>query len=154
MPVTTLCPAWREALRVLIEGGLGDGDVLHKSQLAKSFGLENPITARDQEVFQMAFMKQFCDFREELLSSHNMALKTMYGESSYQVVPAKEQTEFAICNGKVEIIKATRRMARTLLFVRHDLLTSDEKKQNADALARTAMLTGMVKTSRVLSLAR
>lgn len=135
---------------MLVDDGLESGDILHKAQLAELFELRPPVTAAQQVKWQTEWFVQMQEFRNELLVMHRMALRTMYGESSYCVIPAGEQTDFAMRTGVKEIAKATRRMAKTLLFVRHDMLTAEQSRQNADALAKTAMLAGMVRKTRLI----
>lgn len=40
-------------------------------------------------------------------------------------------------------------MTRTLVFVRHEELTDEQRKANADAQAKAAMLAGMVRKHRL-----
>lgn len=88
-----LSPPWKHALQILLDRGIADGTILEKAELVGMFGLRAPVTAADQERFQLDFMKQFSALRE-LLEDHRIALRTMYGESSYQVVPPQEQTSY------------------------------------------------------------
>ncbi len=142
-----LSPAWKHALSVLLEEGLTDGRVIHKDRLADLFGLRKPVTAADQERYQLDFMQQFLDLRDELLEEHRLCLRTMYGESSYEVLPANQQTDLAMNDGVREVKRAIRKMTRTLAFIRHEELTDDERRKNADAQAKAAMLAGMVRTN-------
>jgi len=146
-----LSPAWKHALAVLLERGIEDGQVIEKAQLVELFGLKAPVTARDQERFQLDFMQQFAELRAELLEEHRLALRTMHGESSYMVVPPNQQTDLAMDEGLKEMKRAARRMVRTLAFIRHELLTDDERKKNADAQAKAAMLAGMIRNPRLPS---
>ena len=147
---TELFPAWRQALKVLLERGLENGDVLKKSELIALFGLKQPVTAEQQERFQLDFLRQFGELRDELLEEYRIALRTMFGESSYEVVPPNDQTDLAMSEGDREIKRALRRQARTLAFVRHDELTDEERKKNADAQAKTAMLASMIRKPRLV----
>lgn len=145
-----LSPPWKHALQVLIEQGLKNGDVIRKEALVELLGLRAPITAEDQVRFQLDFMQQFTDLREELLEEHRIALRTMYGESSYEVVPPSAQTELAVSDGMKEIRRSIRKTARMLAFVRHEELTDEQRKQNADAQAKTAMLASMVRQTKLI----
>lgn len=140
-----LSPAWKHALAVLIEEGLSYGQMITKERLVELFGLCKPVTAEDQERFQMEFLSQFTELREELLEEHRLRLRTLHGERAYEVVRPGEQTDLAVSEGQREMKRAIRRMSRTLAFVRHEELTDAERRKNADAQAKTAMLAGMVR---------
>lgn len=144
-----LSPAWKHALRVLLDRGLHDGCILEKTELVELFGLRKPITAADQERFQLDFMRQFGELRDELLEEHRLALRTMHGESSYQVIPPNTQTDHAVGEGLKEMKRAARKMVRTLAFVRHEQLTDEERRKNADAQAKAAMLSGMIRNPQL-----
>ena len=140
-----LSPAWKHALSMLIEGGLHNGRVITKVELVELFGLQKPVTAEQQERFQLEFMQQFADLRDELLEEHRVALRTMFGESSYEVVPPAHQTDLAMHEGMRDLKRSVRKMTRTLAFVRHEELTDEQRKANADAQAKAAMLAGMMR---------
>jgi hypothetical protein len=140
-----LSPAWKHALAKLEEGGLPYGRVITKAELADLFGLAQPVTAADQERFQMEFLQQFTALRAELLEEHRLMLRTMYGEGSYEVVAPADQTDLALSEGLRDLRQAARKMARGLAFIRHEELTDEQRRKNADAQAKAAMLAGMVR---------
>lgn len=140
-----LSPVWKHALQVLLERGIENGKVIKKDDLAELFGLRKPVTAQDQERFQLEFFQQFSELRDELLEEHRVALRTMYGERAYEVVPPGEQTDLAVADGMRDLKRAMRKMTRTLAFVRHEELTDEQRRANADAQAKAAMLAGMVR---------
>ena len=144
-----LSPAWKQALKELIDGGLKNGDVITRDRLVELFGLRKPVTAEDQERFQLEFMQQFQELRDELLEEHRIALRTMYGERSYEVVHPSQQTDLAMQDGMRDLRRSVRKMSRTLAFVRHEELTDEQRKQNADAQAKAAMLAGMIRNPRL-----
>lgn len=144
-----LSPAWKHALKVLMERGLADGTVIRKEELTELFGLRRPVTAQDQERFQLEFMQHFNELRDELLEEHRIALRTMFGEGAYEVVPPGDQTELAMKDGMRDLRRSMRKMTRTLAFVRHEELTDEQRRQNADAQAKAAMLAGMIRNPRL-----
>jgi hypothetical protein len=144
-----LSPAWKHALAQLLARGLSNGDVIEKADLVQWFGLKPPVTAADQERFQLDFMRQFVELRDELLEEHRIALRTMRGEAAYQVIPPADQTDHAMHEGLQEMRRAARKMVRTLAFVRHDELSDDARRKNADAQAKAAMLAGMIRKPRL-----
>lgn len=145
-----LSPAWKQALKELVEEGLPYGRVLDKAMLAAKFGLREPLTAADQCRFQMDFLQQFQELKAELLEEHRLDLRTMYGESAWEVVEPKAQTELAMDEGMKELRRAARKMARRLAFIRHEELDDDQRRKNADAQAKAAMLAGMMREPRRL----
>lgn len=145
-----LSPPWKHAIRSILARGITNGDTITKAELVAMFGLRQPVTAADQERFQLDFMRQFSELRDELLEEHRIALRTMHGESSYQVVPPAEQTMHAMSAGEKELKQAIRKMTRTLAFIRHEELTDHQRRTNADAQAKAAMLAGMVRGQQLL----
>lgn len=73
----------------------------------------------------------------------------MYGESSYEVVPPRDQTDLAMHEGMRDLKRSVRKMTRTLAFIRSEELTDDERRKNADAQAKAAMLAGMMRNPRL-----
>lgn len=144
-----LSPAWKHALSVLLDRGLEDGKIIRKEELSELFGLRKPVTAAEQERYQLDFMQHFNELREELLEEHRIALRTIFGEGAYEVVPPADQTELAVKDGMRDLKRSMRKMTRTLAFVRHEELTDEQRKQNADAQAKAAMLAGMIRHPRL-----
>lgn len=145
-----LSPAWKHALRSLLDRGIQNGDIIGKAELVELFGLARPVTAEDQERFQLDFMRQFSELRDELLEEHRIALRTMHGEASYEVVPPADQTALALTEGQKEMRRALRKMTRTLAFVRHEELTDEQRRRNADAQAKAATLAGMMRAQKLI----
>jgi transposase len=146
---TRVLPVWKHAIRVLVDQGLPYGRVLTKKELSSLFGLKEPQTAAEQISYQMEFLQQFTELRAELLEEHRLMLRTMHGESSYEVVEPREQTELAMREGMRDLKQATRKLARGLAFIRHEELSDEERRKNADAQAKAAMLAGMIRQPRL-----
>lgn len=144
-----LSPPWRHALATLLDRGLANGQVITKAELCSLFGLREPTTIEDYERFQFAFLRQFDELRAELLEEHRIALRTLHGEASYQVVPPAQQTDLAMADGMRELRRSMRKMARTVAFVRHEELTDAQRKANADAQAKVAMLASMIRQPKL-----
>jgi hypothetical protein len=144
-----LSPPWKHAAAVLLERGLHNGAIVTKAELIALFGLRAPQTAEEQERFQLDFMQQFTELRDELLEEHRIALRTLHGERAYEVIPPQMQTDHAVAEGMRDLKRSVRKMTRTLAFIRHEELTDEQRKQNADAQAKAAMLAGMLRTPRL-----
>jgi hypothetical protein len=145
-----LSPPWREALRVLIARGLQDATVIERAELITLFELKTPNTAAEQQEFQLKWLSQFSAFRDELLEDHSLALRSLHGECSYQVVPAMQQTDLAIQEAQKQMKRALRNQIRMLTFIRQEDLTNEERRKNADAQAKAAMLAGMIRAPRLM----
>lgn len=143
-----LYPSWKEAHRRLLEDGATYGSIITHQQLAELFGLRQPVTAEEQKRFQMSFTANMVSLRDHLLVHNQMALRTVYGKSCYEVVLPENQTDFAVKEGMGSIRKAMKTMALTLSHTPTHLLTSEQQRRNADALAKTAMLAGMVSSAK------
>lgn len=141
-----LSPVWRHALQALVKRGLPYGSRIEKSELCELFGLKRPISAQDMERHSLRYMGLFGKLRDELLSTHRLALKTLWGDSAYEVVKPSAQTDLAVSEGLREMKRSVRKMARTLAFVRHEELTDQQRKHNADAQAKASMLAGMIRS--------
>jgi len=146
---TTLHPAWREALRVLLEEGLEYGRILDKCHLVKLFKLKEPVTARDQREFDIEFFSMLSALRDELLEEHQLDLHTMRGHSKYCVTYPGEQTDLAMREGFADMQRALSKTARRLVHIRHNELSDEQSRHNADALAKAASLAGMVNRPRL-----
>lgn len=147
MTVVTLKlhPAWRNAEAELIKSGFTYGSQVSRCELGRLFGLRDPVTAEEQQAYNLEFMRHSVHLRDSLLVNHMIALKTRHGESIYEAVMPENQTDFAMNTGIKEVKKAMRNMANVLQFTPIHLLTSDQQRKNADAQAKVAMLQGMVR---------
>ena len=112
---------------------------------------KTPVTAAEQERFQLDYMRQFQELRDELLEEHRLALRTLRGEHAYEVVPPMDQTDFAMGDGLREMKRAAKKMVGTLVFIRHEQLTDEGRRKNADAQAKAAMFAGMIRNPQLLS---
>jgi hypothetical protein len=70
------------------------------------------------------------------------------------IVEPSEQTDFAVKQGRKKIRAELRRMGRRLSFIDHTSLSQDERRKNADALARLSFMQeqfGRAKRKRFLA---
>lgn len=144
-----LHPAWRHALQTLLDEGLQYGRMIDKAYLASLFGLKQPVTARDQQQYDIEFMSMMSCLRAELLERHQIDLHTLWGRGQVVVTNPGEQTGLAVREGTADMQRAIVKMTRRLTFIRHEELTDEQSKQNADALAKAATLAGMVNQRRL-----
>ena len=151
MESLNLHPAWRQAIRQYIAEGKQPGDTLTHTWLYEAFSL-SPLTPETLQVdaakTQLAFLGQFKRFEDELLHEHQTALRVVRGVG-YKILPPKEQTRYGYERGMREIKKGLKRAVVTVSNVNLSMLTVDERRENADTIAKLASLRGMVKSTEL-----
>lgn len=137
-----LLPAWRNAAAELFSGQYGYGDVISHEALREALRLPEPkgkLTVTEYESWRLALVAQIDALSDWLLEEKNMCLRNIQGQG-YQIVEPSEQTEFAVKQGRKRIRAELRKMGRRLSFIDHAALSQDERRQNADALARLSFM--------------
>lgn len=142
MEVVQLYPAWKNAVCRLMENPPPPGHIITHEWLQENFGLKEPTGIEEYKAMQFELLQAMTAFREALLESHQIALKSVPGKG-YEVVAAKDQTKFALTTGIASVKREMAKMASILLNVDHAQLTVDERRENADALAKAAMMRSM-----------
>lgn len=141
-------PAWREAVsRLVREHRLQSGALFEFPELYELFLIKRPLPTTplaEAEKLKLQFLAQFVEFEEALLIEHQVALANVRGVG-YRIVPPAEQTTWAERHGIAEVRKAVRKLSDRLTNVDFVALGADDRKANADALARLGMLGGMLK---------
>jgi hypothetical protein len=140
-------PAWREGLRRFIVAGFEPGVMILHTWFFAAFDIEEPNADTpfgSAEKAKLAYLGAIERLKAELLATHQIALDSVPGRG-YQVVPAGEQTAWAEKEGVAELKTALRKMAGRMTCVDLDKLSSDQRAENADALARLSFLAGAVK---------
>jgi len=154
MQDTKLYPLWKEAIKVFIETSMGEpGTVITEEWKLEHFGLKKPKMATVEEVqkFNLILLSTFESFREELLTEYQIHLKPA-GRGAHIVLAPGEQTSDAWRQGVNDIKKSMSKMRQRLTNVSLDQLTLEERKENADALARMSLLAGMFRKARTKEL--
>lgn len=142
-------PAWREALRSFAAQKFKPGDVLTFDWLYAAFLIKRPAKdtpLSEAQSAELQFLSQFKSFEDALLTEQQIALANVRGVG-YRVVPPAEQTGWAEREGIIEIKRAIRKLGDRLTNVDLVALDGDQRKQNADALARLGMMGGMLRTN-------
>lgn len=144
---TELYPAWREALRRWPLAGLTWGDTIPHEWLYEAFNLqpiEDDMTVKQAEVIRLKFLGQFESFRRALLEEHRMDLVSVRGYG-YEIVTPAEASRRAYDEEMHEVRKAIRNLARRLRYVPLAQMTDEQRRENADLLARAASLRRLLK---------
>ena len=142
-------PRWRHALDVLLERGLPYGSRIERDEIVRLLKLKQPVTAAQQQAFQLEYLEQFHALRYELLEGHCLLLRTVHGERCYEVTPPNRQTDVALAVGVREIKSALVKASKGVTFIRSNELSAEEARKNADAQARLASLAVMVRGRRL-----
>ena len=98
----------------------------------------------DAEKLKLQFLSAFEMLREYLHVEKQIALATIRGYG-YRVIPPADQTKWAENEGMDDIKAAARKLGVRLANVDLTELKDEQRKENADALARLSMLRGMVR---------
>lgn len=142
-------PAWKQAVDDFLALGAEPGHVLTKEWLSEALRLEQPKTIEEKVSFDLDYLSGVDSFRRELLEKHCICLKTNRGEG-LQMLTAQEQVEFSLEERDRLIGKALKFGARTLLYLRSNELSADQRTNHADQLARHAQLASVIKRTRSL----
>lgn len=149
MSETIKHPSWRQAVDDFLAGDFSLGSIVTKEWLIGALRLRQPRTIEEKERFDLDYLSGVDSFRRELLEKHCIAFKTIRGEG-LQVLTAQEQVAHAIEERDRIIGKALRFGARTLMYLRSNELTDQERANHADQLARHANLASTIKRTRSL----
>lgn len=137
-----MLPAWRNAAAELFSGQYSYGDVIAHETLREALRLPEPtgrLSREEWEAWRLALVAQVDALSDWLLEEKNMCLRNIQGQG-YMIVEPSEQTDFAVKHGRKKIRAELRKMGRRLSFVDHGALTADQRKENADALARLSFM--------------
>ena len=146
-------PRWREVMKLFIAAGFSIGDVVTHEWFYKAFELEKPNYDTPNGVAEktrMEYLAGFTILRQVLLQDHKLDLKSLPGEG-YTIIAPGEQTGEAYGDGIKEMRRALRRMARRIVCIKLEELTDNQRRENAEAMAKLAMLRGMVRKTNRLS---
>lgn len=150
---TKLYPSWKEAVQVLLREGSEPGTLITREWLNTHFGLKTPVTAEEQKKYQLEFLGYFKSFETELLTEHQIALKTTR-DGGYIVLPPNQQTEWAERTALKKMSRAIHQGLNRLVNVNTAALTDAEKKENSDSLARISWVRDAVANKQKVVMAR
>lgn len=139
-----LYPGWKEAARQLIEDGLTYGSSIAKSRMIELCEITPAKSIDDMQRFNLEVLAAITAIKDTLLTRNRMLLVSDRN-GGYFVIDPKSQTDYAVDQGRKALKSAMETMRERAECVNTDMLTLEEKKHNADALAKMSMLAGMVK---------
>lgn len=138
----TLFPPWKNAVARVERGEYKYGDLIPESAIDELLGLEKPkgrVEVSAVKSYQLARLNALDSFKKALLNDLMMDVESVPGQG-YRIVNPKEQTELAVKAGDKAIKKALRNTRDRLVNVNYALLDSDQRRQNTDAIVRTAAI--------------
>lgn len=145
-----LNPPWKQAVISFLEAQFDDGTIVPHEWFYKHFRLEQnrPDTPHEKaQQTDLLFLKYFDKLQEALLKDHHIHLHNKFAVG-YEIVRPNEQTSRAEKEGIREMSRGLSKMGQRVLHVDLKRLTDRERQENADALARVAQFSGMLKRLR------
>ena len=117
------------------------GDLISHRWLYAHLGLPQPQAGSFAEIqkWHFDFLAAMESFREQLLEDHQRALQNERGKG-WRIIQPKHQTAVAMTELKSDVSRSLRKAAKVLEHVKHELLTSAESQENAEAKAKLAAI--------------
>ena len=140
-----LFPAWKQAVKTLLDNGLTYGSVLKRGYISELCEVPKPVDIDDVRRYDLEVLRCITEIKDILLTAHCMLMVSDHA-GNYIIVEPESQTQHAVDMGVRAISREMKRMAMGVSFTKTELLTDEGRKKNADAQAKISMLAGMVKT--------
>ena len=147
---------WLELMvQVLIEK-FKPGQLISHHYLAKMLNIKKPVYKNYEtqsdfekalEKAQFKYMEMVDKLRWEILEKQYLYLRNVRGDG-YIFLNPKDQTTFAKKQAMETVYKGLKTGAIIMQHIRYDALTQDEKRKNADELAKLGQLHQMIKTHK------
>jgi len=144
MQETSLFPAWKQAVKVLLGEGLTFGSVVSRKRIADLCEVRPPNSIEDVRRYDLELLQCITEIKDALLTAHCMLLVSD-NKGGYVVIAPESQTQYAVETGVKAIGREMKKMAMAVSFTKTELLSATDRAKNADAQAKISMLAGMVK---------
>lgn len=141
---TTLYPAWKQAVKVLIDEGMTYGSTISRKRIAEMCQVRPPESIDDVRRYDLELLTCITEIKDVLLTAHCMLLVSD-NKGSFVVIAPESQTKYAVETGIKSIGREMKKMAMAVSFTKTELLTDAERAKNADAQAKISLLAGMMK---------
>jgi hypothetical protein len=145
---TTLFPAWRQAVRDLLDEGITYGSTISRKRIAEMCQVQPPTSIEDVRRHDLELLQCVTEIKDILLTAHCMLMVADH-KGSFIIIAPESQTEYAVSAGIKAIGREMKKMAMGVSFTKTDLLSAPERAKNADAQAKISMLAGMVKSQNI-----
>lgn len=148
MSEVTKYPGYKQAVEDFL-GQFKYGDLVDHKWLEERFGMPSiadtkSLTVDEFRERQFEWLANVEAFKSDLLKQHQVCLQSVRGKG-YRWVPPHEQTEFAVGEMGRNLRKAFRDGGSKLRNLRIAELTSDQRRDNLDAVAKIAALRHMAR---------
>ena len=138
-----LFPAWKQAVKTLLDSGLTYGSVLKRSYISELCDVPKPVDIDDVRRYDLEVLRCITEIKDILLTAHCMLMVSDHA-GNYIIIEPESQTQHAVDAGVKAIGREMKRMAMGVSFTKTDLLTDEGRKKNADAQAKIPKLAGML----------
>lgn len=138
-----LFPAWKQAVRTLLDGGLTYGSVLKRSYISTLCDVPPPVDIKDVRRYDLELLRCITEIKDILLTAHCMLMVSDHA-GNYIIIEPESQTQHAVDIGVRAIGREMKRMAMGVSFTKTELLTNEGRKKNADAQAKISQIAGML----------
>ena len=138
-----LFPAWKQAVRTLLDNGLTYGSVIKRSYLSELCEVPKPKDIDDVRRYDLDVLRCITEIKDILLTAHCMLMVSDHA-GNYIIIEPESQTQHTVDVGVKAIGREMKRMAMGVSFTKVDLLTDEGRKKNADAQAKISKLAGML----------
>lgn len=138
-----LFPAWKQAVRTLLDNGLTYGSVIKRSYISELCEVPKPKDIDDVRRYDLDVLRCITEIKDILLTAHCMLMVSDHA-GNYIIIEPESQTQHAVDAGVKAIGREMKRMAMGVSFTKVDLLTDEGRKKNADAQAKISKLAGML----------
>lgn len=145
MTEPTLFPAWKQAVRTLLDEGITYGSTISRKRIADLCQVRPPVDIEDVRRHDLELLQCVTEIKDILLTAHCMLLVSD-NKGAYVVIAPESQTKYAVDSGVKAIGREMKKMAMAVSFTKTELLTDEERRKNADAQAKISMLAGIMKT--------
>jgi hypothetical protein len=141
-------PTWlQNAINEFNSSNHKDGDILTHDWIKYALQIPEPKNLSEAERIQWLAMGRVEAFKDWLLESRNIAIKSVRGQG-YYIVPPRDQARVACQESMKMVSKGLRKGHRMLQHTRIDQLNDDEKRRHTDAEVRMSGITGMIKRQK------
>jgi hypothetical protein len=138
-----LFPAWKQAVRTLLDGGLTYGSVLKRSYISTLCDVPPPVDIKDVRRYDLELLRCITEIKDILLTAHCMLMVSDHA-GNYIIIEPESQTQHAVDIGVRAIGREMKRMAMGVSFTKTELLTDEGRRKNADAQAKISQIAGML----------
>lgn len=143
-----LHPIWRNVLQRWPEYGYTWGDVIPHKWFFEVFELPEIIpermTVKEAQTIELKMLSYRTEFIRALRIERRMHLVNVQGVG-YEIVTPGEQSRRVYDDFQTTLKKAARELADGLRYVNVGMLSDDERRENADLLARAGSFARWIK---------